>query len=177
MKIRNGFVSNSSSSSFIVIATPINNDYLLSIGKNFKGTVLVVDRNFGETEFGWQNDKYDDVGSKIIFAYLQAEYLVNLNSNDYFISKEDADKGNEKGKRWLTMLDKVIKDNLKVIDIEWNITTEYGEKAKGKDRAYIDHQSASVEDKNIEIFESEEILTNFLFNENSYIQTGNDNED
>jgi hypothetical protein len=40
---------------------------------------------------------------------------------------------------------------------------------------YIDHQSASYEGENMEMFEDEQTLHDFLFSNNSYIQTGNDN--
>lgn len=169
MKIRHGFVSNSSSSSFVVInALTDEGFYIRKLKENLEGTQLVVDRNFGETKFGWSSEEYYDFGSKVIFAYLQANYLADCE----FINSPECIK---QGKRWLAMLEKVLKDKLKITDIVWNITTQYGEKAEGKDHAYIDHQSASIEGSNTEMFDSEESLTNFLFNPTSYIQTGNDN--
>jgi len=162
MKIRSGFVSNSSSSSFIVITSITSGDYIHKLRKKFEGQSLVIDKDFGETEFGWQFEKYSDFGSKIIFAYLQAAYMT--------IYRKDTDSGQQ----WLNMLEKVIKDKLKISEIVWNISAEY-DSPEGKDHAYIDHQSASYEGKNTDMFDDENSLTNFLFNPQSYIETGNDN--
>ena len=150
MRCRNGFVANSSSSSFIVINSngQIENEDL------FNGEVFVAD-NRGETKFGWENTIYWKMRDKINFAYLQTMYANNQN--------------------WLIMLEEVMKDHLGCIDIEWNITTDYNDK-DGKIWSYIDHQSNAEEGENTEIFNDEETLRDFLFNPNSYIQGGNDNE-
>lgn len=63
MKIRNGFVSNSSSSSFIIIGKKIKNHILP------EGYII---GEYGETEFGWDPEKHYNIHSKINFAYLQA---------------------------------------------------------------------------------------------------------
>lgn len=80
MKIRNSFVSNSSSSSFIVISNgPISTR---SIPIDF---VIGED---GNCEFGWEFDRWYDFNSKLNFAYLQ--------------SKDNSD--------WRQMLLKVLRD-------------------------------------------------------------------
>jgi hypothetical protein len=65
MKVRTGFVSNSSSSSYVIIGhdkaslmTTLPADF--PIGMN------------GETEFGWGPEDIDDIDSRINFAWLQA---------------------------------------------------------------------------------------------------------
>lgn len=169
MKIRSGFVSNSSSSSFIVIGFVADDNKMKNLRKRFEGTVLVVDKNFGHARFGWETEKYHDMGSKIIFSYIQAISLIEdvRNVDDKFKAKAED---------WLKMLEKVIKDNLGVREIEWKLTTILDlEESNGKYHAYIDHQSASYEGMNTQMFDSEEELTRFLFNNDSYIQTGNDN--
>lgn len=153
MKIRAGFVSNSSSSSFIVIDRSG-----LCEQPYFDRNVLVVDGSLGETRFGWQWDRYSDAGSKIIFSYLQAKYA---HRDDY-----------------VEMLEKVIKNHTGIRDIMWLVSDNYYEedgKTHNTNWAYIDHQS--IGDYNLEMFDNEESLRSFLFNENSFIRTGNDNEE
>lgn len=148
MKVRHGFVSNSSSSSFIVIEHgPLNEPFIEEKYDTFVGG------EYGETEFGWQDETYHDAHSKINFAYLQAE----------------------NNPAWLAMLETVIKEHLDVSNVEWKLTAEYNAK-NGKKWAYIDHQSAACEGQNTEMFENEHVLKAFLFNTNSYIKNGNDND-
>ena len=78
MKIRNGFVSNSSSSSFVVIGSGN-----IRIPK-FNKKVLMVPEDFGgNTEFGWEETRYSDLGSKINFAYLQTQYIDDYKSETW----------------------------------------------------------------------------------------------
>jgi hypothetical protein len=167
MKIRNGFVSNSSSSSFVVINPITSGDYIQKLRNKFKGTVLVVDKDFGDCEFGWDVIQYKDFGSKIIFSYLQS---ISILENKYGEELE------EKAQGWLNMLESVIMNKLEVTGIEWKITSRYGDESNDKVHGYIDHQSSSWEGENTEIFDNKDILANFLFNPTSYIETGNDNE-
>ena len=166
MKIRNGFVSNSSSSSFIVIF-PLMDSTKLDKRCILDGDQLVVNRYTGNCKFGWEREEYYDFGSKLVFAFCQADYLLN---NPY-----KSEGTNNRGKQMMDMLEKVLKEVLGVKEIVWNITTKYGKEAEGRDSVYIDHQSASNEGENIEMFEDEQTLKSFLFNPNSYICTDNDN--
>jgi hypothetical protein len=70
------------------------------------------------------------------------------------------------------MLEKVIKDNTKIEEIQWEVALDWD---SGDNWGYIDHQSSAVEGENLEIFESEEVLRNFLFDVKSKVILDNDN--
>lgn len=146
MKIRNGFVSNSSSSSFIVI----DSQSPFQVEK-YEHNILEIYKDFCCMCFGWDNVLYKDWKQKLVFAYLQTCYA--------------------KSSEWLEMLNKVVKEYLGIEDVKWHLD----EAMKNLD-AYIDHQSNASEGSNIKIFENETILRDFIFRKGSYIQGGNDNE-
>lgn len=147
MKIRIGFVSNSSSSSFVII----DSKSPFQIEKYDKGSILEINGDFCHAEFGWSRKEYGDWKQKLIFSYLQSNYAKNP--------------------EWLKMLNKVVKEHLCIDKIEWNV-----DKAIEDSDFYIDHQSSAEEGRNIEIFENETVLRDFVFRKDSYIQGGNDNE-
>ena len=157
MKNRSGFVSNSSSSSFIVFHSNVNDTLVNGLKNKYKGEELIVDANLGYSQFGWEFATHCEFGSKLIFCYLQVKY------------SPDSDQV-----RLLDMLERSLKRNLEVKNVEWKINLD---SSNDPNWGYIDHQSAAHEGKNIEMFEDDDKLDCFLFSENSYIQTGNDNED
>lgn len=127
---------------------------IIGDGKNLVNKDVLVDKTFiisGSYEFGWEETKYTSCNERIAFAYLQAMIVDN--------------------QVWLNMLDKVIKEHTGAINVENKLSLDY----KDGNYSYIDHQSSSIEGENIEIFESEDILRNFLFDNSSYIQGDNDN--
>jgi len=147
MKIRSGFVSNSSSSSFIVISQEGYQPFRLG------SFVKIPDHFYDSTyEFGWGPGRISDTESKINFAYLQC-----------------LDVNNEE---WLELLEEVLKEETGVEKIVWNFAKSYEDRGI---EGYIDHQSSAGEGKNTQIFESKETLRAFLFNNGSYIQLDNDN--
>lgn len=164
MKIRNSFISNSSSSSFIVIDSKINPNLNLFIDDG-----IFILGEHGEYEFGWQVEDYSDLNSKINFCYLQAKYVQERSTNNDHIE----------------MLYKVLKDYFPQIKeiipilIIWSDEIEIVEHPIYGDlrtkEGYIDHQSSATENQNLEMFESEDNLRLFLFGVESYIKNDNDN--
>lgn len=148
-KVRNGFVSNSSSSSFIVIGDGSKRE----IPKIDSNTLNVPNDFEGELEFGWGPDTLTDIGSRINFCWVQAQHKV----------------------KWLLMLEEALKETLDVNEIVWNLTTGSWDEDESKVWTYIDHQSNAYEGENIEMFASKEELINFIFDSESYIKLDNDN--
>jgi hypothetical protein len=143
---RLGFVSNSSSSSFLV--TNVKDGYVTPDWDR----VLNAGYELGETCFGWGPERIDDIGSRVNFAYLQTLYAEN----------ED----------WKEMLYEVIRENSKVKVLD--LSSLY--KAHERCEAYIDHQSNAGDGMNTEIFESKQTLKDFIFGKGSFIQLENDND-
>ena len=151
MKIRSGFVSNSSSSSFIIID---NSGKYCSLPFPPDDGVLVIGED-GSTKFGWETTTYPSIYDRINFSFIQTDYGKDFNR--------------------LQMLEEVLKENIKGLkQIIWNISEEF-HPTDGKVCGYIDHQSARCEGKNMEMFKSKETLRDFIFGLGSYIQGGNDN--
>lgn len=148
MKIRTGFVSNSSSSSFVVIDKGPIEDWNIPDELRLLTELTVVSPN-GNYEFGWERITYYEVWDKINFAYLQTRVAW------------------DNGEEWRNMLSNVLKKYTSIKEILWTDTNG--------DMGYIDHQSSASEGENTEIFESEEVLAQFLFNRKSVIVGNNDN--
>jgi hypothetical protein len=146
MKIRTSFVSNSSSASFVIINASLGYE---SFDDKFLADDIVFGR-LGETEFGWGTYVVRDIYSRINFAYLQTQYA----------------------EKHLDMLEEVIREHIgSDVPITWDMSID----SCADNWAHIDHQSSAVEDENMEIFDSEENLKDFLFGKGSYIQLDNDN--
>ena len=165
MKIRNGFVSNSSSSSFIVFGNTFEEEHIPEKAySSYDGKVfnLVLPNRAYTNQFGWEDTSYQSVMAKLNFAAIQAFYM----KDDLPVYKAYVDR-----------ITKAVKGDFEKTHPgkELEIEIYDFESERGYDYPYIDHQSASYEGANTEIFESDDLMRNFLFNGNSYIQGGNDN--
>lgn len=147
MKSRKCFVSNSSSSSFIVI----QESKTTNLKGAYRGKRIEIG-DLGKRCFGWENELSCDVWSKINFCLIQA-------------------KDSALPDKYFRMIFSVIADHTSAsaVTLKSGFFDNYFD-------AYIDHQSSSSEGQNMKMFDSEDTLTRFIFGEGSYIQTGNDNE-
>ena len=151
MKFRHGFVSNSSSSSFVVIGKSDNLDVLST---DLNGVFTLSDKDTF-CEFGWGPEVIsNDIKARIMFAYLQTQ-------------------DDQNGESWLQMLEKVIKEYSSIREIIWDVNKD--ENGKQTWNAYIDHQSSASEGSNTEIFDNEICLKDFIFSSDSKIVLDNDN--
>ena len=199
MKKRNDFVSNSSSSSYIVI---VDNGAMCSrVGVDAEAkkgyrTYAVPNKDYGHLEFGWDVRTYETLEDKLnwcgiilleLYASCRCAELkggVLGKKASKIVNSYEQDK--EKFFKWNAMLSKVCEERLgfKInLDLDWlrpfGATSPDSEYAYiGTFDCYIDHQSDIFEaPENGRMFESEDTLYNFLAYEGSYIQGGNDNCD
>lgn len=160
MKTRNSFVSNSSSSSYIIIGnkTPKFPD-------KSEEDILDYPSDLGTTEFGWDPADHCSMWDRINFAWIQATNAGeawNKELQDYICTTSNE----------MNLLEEVIKEIFGVKEIQWNMSTTW----ETKDLyCYIDHQSSGKEGMNMELFENKDTLIQFLFAPDSYIHTDNDN--
>jgi hypothetical protein len=157
MKIRSGFVSNSSSSSFVVIGKQ-----KLVFPKIISSSLDIPEDFGGNYQFGWENEEYDTFADRLNWAALCAIY------------KREADSDLS----WLNMLIDVLREDLHLdtISINFNID-HYDEENENSVFGYIDHQSTPQENpENGAMFADKESLKKFLYAEDSVIIGGNDNE-
>jgi hypothetical protein len=186
MKIRNDFVSNSSSSSFIVIKDT-NKEYLDFYGQE----IAVPNTEFGQCEFGWSFKKYHSFGDKLNFCALILNNVLSLKDTIDYYEKVLTEDNNLS----LYMKDwhkQVIRDAKKLyvryndmknmlMDVckeKFNLEIQVINLKECNIFAYIDHQSGPFENPSIiEMFDNEDKLLDFLTSNDSYIATGNDNDD
>ena len=191
MKIRQGFVSNSSSSSFIVIVNSGTDrtDEIKSAFMSYKDdwTSYPIPNTNGKHEFGWEWEDTDSFEGKLNFVGIQLLYLFleKISNREREYKRPYTSKDFD---RLYDMLKRVCKErfgfnvmlNPDVINTDIGFSEDkggyYGFTTLADDY-YIDHQSASSEGSCMEMFESEDALYDFLRFDESYIRGGNDNSD
>lgn len=189
MKLRIDFVSNSSSSSFIVIKDTNIEDPLEKypdiqfLYSEYEPLMLPSGEYGGEYSFGHEFLEYRCFWSKLNWCAIlitELEMYVNMSEKDkkwyteseYLIQmyKERLAFATEHFEEYKNMLIDVCKS-------EFNLHVDVLSYAEA-DRmwAYIDHQSSIFEKpENARMFESSSTLIDFLTSSDSYIRTGNDN--
>lgn len=172
MKTRSDFVSNSSSSSFVVI-TDTGQEVLPRARPQDDGP-LVLPSDFGESEFGWQTEKYRDFWSKLNWCAIMARDKKDMEEyeTEEESLKEQVQKPWFRADDMYALLKKVCADlGLGEVSVKTGSNT-YDD----LDCGYVDHQSAVGEEpRNARMFETEKKLRDFLVNSGSYIDNSNDN--
>lgn len=175
MKTRANYVSNSSSSSFVVIPDDVARqsqglspsllkshvDSVKSVFMNYVSFHACENANWdgflnGETEFGWQTRNYRDLESKWNWLVLSAYY-----GGCEFDSRRTIE--------YCLLLDGYLKEIGVNATIDWDAV----EKCVGNLDAYIDHQSINTEQTFRDV--NSIGITEWLFNNSCYVKNGNDN--
>lgn len=150
VKIRKGlFETNSSSTHTIVIANNNRNDFKKSLPEKLY---------FNAGCFGWEFDKYTDVHDRASYLFTG---LLSYSVCEKYIP--------------------IIKKTLKKYDVEAvfpeiAIKNKYEQLKNDNTYYYVDH-SEELEDFFELVCNDEVLLMNFLFSPESFIATGNDNDD
>lgn len=150
---KNVFETNSSSTHAICVAKT-----------NIKNIPEKIKVNLHDYEFGWERDKRDGVDEKV--AYL----LIGILNNNYI------EKASKKVKKMFKILQENGVEDIKVSGLEIHLYGSSKEPYFDTYDGYVDHSSELEDFVNI-LLENSELLIEFLFNEDSFILTGNDNDD
>jgi len=173
--LRNDFVSNSSSASFIVVSKEPEGFKDIMQNRAPTGVVTLPDPEVGYSQFGRCAERFTNIGAKLNFAAIQ---LCDLNRISLLPEKElnswyaktvqkYIDKYEEYEKMFVNVCKRLGFDV--VLNYSYNDNNDYS--------CWIDHSSSVCEGENMCIFNDEETLYNFLKNCYSYIQMLSDEEE
>ena len=169
MKTRIDFVSNSSSSSFIVIT---DSGGFSAPRSDWAEYVSLPDAERGQTEFGWQTEKYRDFWSKLNWCAIAVSDKREMEQDETPDERLKA----EVEKPWFraATMEKRLTDACEKLGYRVEVR-EIGD-ADSWEYGYVDHQSAIYEEPvNARMFETDKTLWDFLTNDGSYIDNSNDN--
>ena len=153
----NLFETNSSSTHVITIANNNDDDFKNNLPEK-------VYMRLGE--FGWDFERYDDIDSKA--SYLFTAIVYNDKVDDYLM------KLIKTLESWKI---EVEHTPIKKIESEYTKGRFYWvNEEKPNEYFYIDH-SDELDDWLKELFADETLLMNYLFSPESFVATGNDNDD
>lgn len=113
-------------------------------------------------EFGWAVETHYDFDTKLAYLYTSAARGIKLPSDfDSSVLPEELYTDR------IRMIERVVKNYTKCERVDFVV-----QKDNYYPFGYIDHQSVGVPN---EAFESDKVMTNFLFNQHSFVHTDNDN--
>ena len=152
IQIRKGFFETNSSSTHSITLGDVDKMSICTLLRpNIDGVVMID----GGSEFGWEQDIYRDSMAKSSYVWI----IIRDWSEPTDIFSPDSKSKEER----LKMFENVIKNQTGCREIIYF-----------DDSGYIDHQSVEGDECGW-LFESEEVLRNFIFNKNSILETDNDN--
>ena len=144
-----------------VFETNSSSTHTICINKDFKWPLKENSIKFGTGEFGWEFEEYYDIWSK-------AEYL-----HEAIISASNDEKEYEELKAEFTKL----LNNIGIEQVNWaEIKWDEDGYPDWDSHGYIDHGNELHEMIQV-MLKDPNLLYGFLFNDNSCVCTGNDNDD
>jgi len=118
----------------------------------------------GSGEYGWDQDSFNGFWNKLDYMFIQLESMENKTGPEYAQS----------GQALLDWIIKEFESRGKTITLRRVGLNENAKYSWERGEGYIDHQSVGTEEVNA-VLSSQKSLLNFLFNDDCYFETDNDN--